>query len=459
MTLKLGKPPISSGRKANDQSLFSGLWIRWSALNPAERFVCANIVLMPAWWLAGLLDYMPELLLLCVVLYEWRRYGGLRPLKRPSLIVIAWLAFNAYYFIDAFLIFFDANPAIAAADIPRNFITINYLVKSLLDFSLPCLAWYIQSNNVRVRLEVIAWAVSVSVVQMLVTWLVVQFFPGAFDHPPRSLYGMLTGKSKDYVDGLGTNNYLLLYDQTKRYRFFFGNNQPCAAFLGFTGLLVLDIKNRFWSLLLIVGCIFLLSLSATRSVWLAFPAALIIGFLLKSSKVKGAWLVFALLAIVSFSTLSIPPITNLVFNTATDTATAVGEVRGGSTAGRLNVYKQTLQEIPNKPFFGHKVEGEKVTTTVGNDPFGPEVGSHSFILGVLLYRGGLVGFGLFATFWGSLIFWFHNTRFNRPTNWFSEILLFSLQLNVTGLQLTMTMGILMLMMLRKPALNLNRNAF
>lgn len=458
MTLKLSNLAVSSGRKAKDESLFSGLWLRWSALNPAERFVCANILLMPAWWLAGLLDYMPELLLAGVVLYEWRRYGGLRLLKRPSLIVIAWFAFNAYYFIDAFLIFFDANPAIAAADVPRDFITVNYLIKLLFDFSVPCLAWYIQSNNVRVRLEVVAWAVSASIVQMLVTWLVIQFFPGAFDNPPRSLYGMLTGKSKDYVDGLGTNNYLLLYDQTKRYRFFFGNNQPCAAFLGFAGLLVLDIKNRFWSLLLIVGCAFLLSLSATRSVWLALPAALIIGFLLKSSKVKGAWLVFALLAIVSFSILSVPPVSNFVFNTATGTATAIGDVRGGSTAGRLNVYKQTLQEIPNKPFFGHKVEGEKVTTTVGNDPFGPEVGSHSFILGILLYQGGLVGFGLFVTFWASLIFWFYNTRDSRPATWFSQMLFFSLQLNVTGLQLTMTISILILMMLRKPALNLNRSA-
>lgn len=448
----------SSNQKAEDESLFWGIWLRWSALNAAERLVCANIILMPVWWFVGLSDYMPLLMLIGISLHEWRRHGRLR-LKNPSLVVITLFAFYGYYFIDQFLLFFNAHPSVELASNGVKSITLNNLVKSTFDFSLPCLIWYIQSNNVRVRQEVVAWACSVSAVQMLMFWIAVQFvFPGAFYPPPRSLYGILTGKSQNYVDGLGANNYLMLYDEG-RFSFFFGNKQPCAAFLGFVGLIALDIKNRFWSLLLLAASIFLLTLPATRSLWVALPIVVFFRFLLSTSKFGGTWFLLALIAALSFTTLSVPPVTNLIFNALTDTATAVEEYRPGSTAGRSQVYKETLEDIPNKILFGHKVEGEGVSTIHGTG-MGPKIGSHSFILGELLYKGGLVGFGMFATFWVVLFLWFYQTRFGRPECWFPVMLLYTFMCAVTWIHFTMSMGILVCMMLRKPAMkSLKRNAY
>lgn len=456
MTSNLYKPV--SSRKADEESLFSGIWIRWSALNAAERLVCANIVLLPVWWFVGLLEYTPLLLLLGIALYEWLRYGKLR-LKRPRLEVVALFAFFAYYFVDAFLIFHNAHPSVHLPPGDVRDITLNELIKAFFEFSIPCLVWYIQSNNVRVRLEVVAWACTVSVIQMLVFWLLVQFvFPGSFDNPPPSLYAILTGKPKEYVDGLGSANYLQFYDADGRFIFFFGNNQPSATFLGLASLVALDVKNRFWSLLLLGGCIFLMSLTATRSVWVALPIVVLVYFLLTSGKFGGAWLVFALIAVVSFSTLSLPPVTDLVFNAYSGTATAVRDVRPGSSEVRNEIYKQTLKQIPDKLLFGHKVEGERVVTTVA-DGTGPAIGTHSFILGDLLYKGGLVAAGIFATFWASLIIWFYNTRVGRPTCWFPILLFFSLTSTVSFLHWMLPICTLLCMVIRRPTMNHNRNAF
>lgn len=440
MTQKLYRS-VSSGQKAKDESLFWGIWLRWSALSAAERLICANITLLPVWWAVGLIRYLPLLILASIVLYDWWRDRGLS-LKPPSMVVIALFVYSAYNFIDTFLLFFDAYPSL---DLPLNFaVKSTDLVKSAFGFSLPCLVWYVQSNNIRVRLEAIVWACSVSIIQMLVFWVLVQFvFPGAFDQSTRSLFAILTGKQDESEDA-----FLLFYKEG-RFRFFFNHNQACAAFLGFTGLLALELKNRFWSLLILVACVFLLSLSATRSVWVAFPIAVFIRFLFTTGKVGGTWFLCTLLAIASFVTLSLPPITNLVFNTYTGTATAVGDARAGSTEIRSRIYTQTLEEIPEKPLFGHKVV-DSITRLSGEEGVG--AGSHSFILGDLLYKGGLVGFGLFVTYWTSLLLWFYNTRAGRPVSWFPVMLFFSVISGVTTFQWTMDMGILICMALYRPAI-------
>jgi len=453
MTQNLYKPR-SSALKAEDENLFSGVWLRWSALNNAERLVCANIVLLPVWWAMGLLSYLPELTMLGIAIYEWRRYGRLR-LKYPSLVVIALFAYYAYGYIGTLLFTLDAYPFVELP--PDAVIEPLDFVKSAFSFAFPCLVWYVQSTNVRVRLEVVAWACSVSVVQMLLFWLVVQFlFTGAYNHPPRSLYGILTGKNIGYVPGSGKGNYLIFYEEG-RFQFFFNHYQSCAAFLGFVGLLALDIKNRFWSLLLLVGCFFLMILVASRSVWLAFPVAVFIRFLFTTGKVGGSWLLFALIAIVSFVTLSLSPVTDLIVNTYTGTKTAVGDYRQGSTQARAEVYQETLARIPDKLLFGHKVEGPATSNdNAGGE--GPAVGSHSFILGGLLYKGGLVAAGFFVTFWASLIMWLYNTRVGRPMSWLPVMLLFSLLLAVTELQFTITMGIVVCMILRRPAIKYFRRS-
>jgi len=56
----------------------------------AERFVCANIILIPVWWVVGLYKYMALLLLLGVA--GMAAIRELR-LKRPILPVV-WLAWR-----------------------------------------------------------------------------------------------------------------------------------------------------------------------------------------------------------------------------------------------------------------------------------------------------------------------------------------------------------------------------
>lgn len=443
MTQKLYKP-VASSWKPQDDSPFSGIWIRWSALNIAERFVCANITLLPVWWVLGLFGYMSVLILMSIVLYEWRYHGGLR-LKSPSLAVIALFAYYAYNYLDTFLLFFDAHPLAA---LPSDAIKKpDDLVQSALSFVLPCLIWYIQSNDVRVRLKVVAWACSVSIVQMLIGWLLFQFvFPGAFEPPPLSLYGMLTGKGA-YLRGSGRGNYLTFYEDG-RLQFFFNGYQSCSIFLSFIGLLALNLKNRLWSLLLLVACVFLAVLVGSRSVLLAFPAALFIHYLFMATKVKETWLLFALVAMISFITLSVPPVTNLVFGAYTGTTTSVNGLRPRSSEVRGEIYQETLERIPDKLLLGHKVEGQNtLSNALKTDP---KLGSHSFILGDLLYQGGLVSLVLFMTFWVSLMTWLYNTRVGRPTCWLSIMVLFILVLAVTDFVLTISMGILVCMTLRRP---------
>ena len=431
------------------EKLFVGIFLRWNALTFTERVVCANIVLLPVWWFMGITDYLIVLLSLGIVFYEWRHYGKLS-LKRPSWAVIALFAFYAYEYIDTVMLSIDGYFSI---DIPSDLeLNPNSLIKSLFVFAVPFLVWYIQSNNSKVRLEVVAWACSMSVIQMLLGWLIFQFaFPGWIDNPPRTFYAILTGK-KSFTPGDvgGWGNYLAFYDE-ERVRFFFSHYQAAAAFLSFVSLIAVELKNRLWSCLLVTGCIFAIILIGSRSVWLALPAAVSLRFFLTLVKLRLTALAFAFLAIFSFATLSITPVSNMIFATYTDTATAVANARAGSTEARSKVYKATLEKIPDKPIFGHKVEGpparEGPSVFVLNPP---RIGSHSFILGELLYKKGLLGLGIFTTFWTSLLIWFYETRKGRPMCWFPILALFSFQSVVTILQFSMVTGTLLCMLIYQP---------
>ena len=451
MTQILTKPNYPQPQPPPEK-LFRGIFLRWSALTVTEKVVCANIVLLPVWWYVGITNYMLLFLSLGIVVYEYRRYGTVR-LQRPSWPVIALFAFYAYDYIDTVMLSLDVYSSI---DIPSDLeLNPNSTIKSLFVFAIPFLVWYIQSNKIRVRLEVVVWACSVSVIQMLLGWLIFQFaFPGWVNHPPRTLYAILTGK-KGFTPGDvgGWGNYLAFYDE-QRVRFFFGHYQAAAGFCGFVSLIALEVKNRVWSCLLLAVCIFLIILTGSRSLWLALPPALFIRFFLTLVKLRLTALVFALLAIFSFTTLSLPPVTNLIFNASENTASSVANARAGSTEGRSKVYKATLKNIPNKPIFGHKVlgpparEGPSVFVL---DP--PRIGTHSFILGTLLYRKGLLGMGIFATFWISLLVWFYETRIGRPRCWFPILALFSLQSVVTILQFSMIAGTLLCILIRQPSQN------
>lgn len=78
--------------KSEDGKLFSGIWIRWRALSVAERLICTTIALIPVWWFLGITQFIPILLLLGIVLYDWWHKGEIR-LKRPTALVIALFAF------------------------------------------------------------------------------------------------------------------------------------------------------------------------------------------------------------------------------------------------------------------------------------------------------------------------------------------------------------------------------
>jgi len=99
---QLYKPKSSVRKAAGVDNLFSGIWIRWQAMTVAERFVCANIILIPVWWVVGLYEYMALLLLLGVAVTNGGN-GELR-LKRPILPVVALLAFGTYQLKNSVLL-------------------------------------------------------------------------------------------------------------------------------------------------------------------------------------------------------------------------------------------------------------------------------------------------------------------------------------------------------------------
>lgn len=454
MTQKLLYSKISLP-KIKDERLFSGIWLRWNALTKAEQFICANIVFFPVWWMIGIIAHMFTIFLLIALFQEWRQYGRIK-FKTPHLFVIAFFAYYFYDYLDTWLIYFDLYPSI---NLPSTWTrNPNNLVKATLQFSLPCLIWYLQSHNIKVRKEPIIWACSVSVVIMLMMWVGVEFaMPTAFNSPPRTLYAILTKKNPVYEYGSamgdGAGNYLLIKEEG-RYRFFFDHYQTCAIFLGFVGLLALDLKNRLWSILLLIACCFLMGVTGARAVWIAFAPAVFLHLLLNSFKTKGIWLLFAGLALCSFIFLSLPFVTNLALDTVQGTKQSIAMARPGSTEARSKVYQETLNKIPEKPIFGYKVEGEEARQgpslyTEG----GPAIGSHSFILGTLFYQKGILGATLFGTFWVSLFFWMYQTRRGRPLSCFLILIMLTITSSVSIIHLTMTTSVLLCMVIRQPTRN------
>jgi hypothetical protein len=391
-----------SVREAQTDKLFSGIWIRWRAMTVAERFVCANIILIPIWWVVGLYQYMPLLLLLSVALYEWRKYGELR-LKRPNLPVVALLAFGTYQVVK--LLFYYYSPE--RRGISR--VIIKWFCPALL-------LWYIQSNKIRIRIEVVAWACTVSVVQMIGFWLLLQFvLPETIFGSARlpTLFALLTSQGlKDNFNRLAPYQGSGALDALNRFSLFFVSPEVFGVVAGFIGLVALEIKNRRWSLLLFLACVFLIVLSATRAVWVAFPLVVGLRYLFNTlGKSKGPAIIFALIAVASFTTLSLPQVTGLVLDKFTYTTQSIAELRQNSTGDRLEVYRQTWKAIQENPLWGHISTGPAISLNSENYNV---VGSHSIILGRLLYSSGLVGTVIFIVFWISLFIWFYKTRAGRP---------------------------------------------
>ncbi|MEO1378545.1 MAG: O-antigen ligase domain-containing protein, partial [Cyanobacteria bacterium J06635_10] len=315
-----------------------------------------------------------------------------------------------------------------AEGIRLNFNAVIAPLNNIVCFGL--LLWYIQDRKIRIRISVVFWSFSVVTAIMLLMWGVIYFGLNQADYlPPRSIYGLLTGKGSIYQPGDGNSNYLMPYFPTDesigglvRYLYFFSGPEALALVMAFVSLLSLDIKNRLWSFILLFGSVFLLLTSGTRSVWVSLPIVLVLRYLLTNGKIFGPAFVCGLFAIISFASLSVPVISNTVIDKVMNTAEATANARADSTEVRSEIYRLTMKSIENASHsqlvFGHVVNGEGVLP--GYKP--AKVGTHSFILGSLLYRGGLLGTGFFLTFWISLLLWLYKTRYGRPSCLFIFVL-------------------------------------
>lgn len=433
-----------STKMTDSDSLFSGILIRWGTLTLSEKVVCAYITLIPLWWMWGWRFYF-VFLVAGILIHEWLEKREIR-LQRPSVSVIGIVGYGLYVFIVRY--FYGE-----AEGVRLNFNAVIAPLNNVVCFGL--LLWYVQDRKIRVRLSVVFWSFSIVIAIMLATWVVIYFGLNQADYiPPRSIYGLLTGKSGEYEPGDGNSNFLMPYFPTDesigglvRYVYFFPGPEALALVMAFVSLLSLDIKNRFWSFLLLFGSIFLLLTSGTRSVWVSLPIVLALRYLLTTGKVFGPAFVCGLLAIVSFSSLSVPVISNTVIDKVTNTAEATANARADSTEVRSEIYRLTMEgieEASNSQFiFGHVVTGEGVLP--GYKP--AKVGTHSFILGTLLYRGGLLGTGFFLTFWISLLWWLYKTRYGRPSCLFM-LVLFSLTFITMELEMPVMPITLLCVMLR-----------
>lgn len=404
------RPQPTVTATASNRQLFIWCWMRWGALTAGERFVCVFIMLIPLLWVLGIYKYMTFLLLLCIALYEWQRYGEIR-LKLPNMPVVALFGFGVYQTAQILLNY----SAPGRGSVSSVFLTW---------FSYALLLWYIQSNNIKLRIEAIAWACTVSMVQMLGFWFLLQFvLPTSMFQPPTipTLFGLVTGK------GVAEGNVLAPYegDLAGYYRLslFFVSSQFFALVVGCIGLVALEIKNRIWSLLLLAACVFLIVISLSRGVWIAFPIAVWLRYLFSAySQPRNRLILFTVMAIVCFATLSIAPITHFLISSYTDITAQVSQFRAESTQWRAEIYRQTWEAFQANPLWGHVGKGQPVSMAGGEANV---IGSHSIILGNLLYGNGLVGTGIFAVFWISLFVWLYQTRSERPLACFCVLIMFT----------------------------------
>jgi hypothetical protein len=368
-------------------------------------------------------------------------YHGNLGLKRPTLATWALLTFSLYVFINSNLR--------APEFIPSSLVNPIWIFAALT-------LWYIQSNDIRIRPAVMAWAFSVSIVQMIVFWLVIHFVLSEPTYAPyRTIIGLLTDKSQKFIPGTGNANYLRPYDPEAkgfggfaRCAFFFSHPFPCVLVVGFAALLSLDMKNKFWAMYMTLGCSFLLFLTQTRSAWIAFPVMLVIRYFSNRSKV----VLFTLISVVSFGVLSLPTITDALSGKYTNAIEATSNFRRDSSEVRSLIYKRTWEHLPEELLWGHGINGP--TVLPGFDA--GRIGSHSFFLGTLLYKSGLLGTAIFTTFLVSLLRWLAKTKTGRPRCCFLIFIYFGMNLLFEEPEMVAILLVLLCTLLREPEIVLPR---
>jgi O-Antigen ligase len=408
-------------KKQDKDRLFNGIWLRWQVLTQAERVVCLGILLIPLWWVIGWGNIL-FLWVIGIAIYELGFYRKIR-LSRPSLEVIAIIIFSFYTTISVVL----NSPEIA----PRT----------LIDpfFKWGCgglLLWYIQSHQIRVRLEAIAWAFSVVICMMLVWWSFFRFILSEpYYTPPPTLYALILDKGAYDPWELGSvSNFLVPYYTNRigfgglaRYTFFFPHPTVSSFAIGFMGLIALDLKNRLWSLPLVTACGFLILICQTRNAWLSLSIVLVIRWLFTFGNTQGLKILFILFAIISFMTLSIPSITDYINDNYNNTVETTSNFRKDSTEIRSLTYQRTWESFIEDPLLGHGINGASL---LPGYEFGT-IGTESFILGTLLYKSGLLGSGVFITFFTAFVARLYKTREDRPLCCFLMLLYLSIASLVT----------------------------
>ncbi|MGF1482645.1 MAG: hypothetical protein ACFB4I_24750, partial [Cyanophyceae cyanobacterium] len=91
-----------------------------------------------------------------------------------------------------------------------------------------------------------------------------------------------------------------------------------------------------------------------------------------------------------------------------------------------------IAQSSNRQFLlGYVTTGKTVLT--GYDP--ARIGSHSFWLGTLLYRSGVIGTLIFLTFWLSLIWYIYRDSCRKPPVCLLTFVLLSLALTVMEIEM------------------------
>lgn len=418
-----------------EKALVSRGLLRWQLLTQAEQYVAALILTIPVFWLLGIWKFFMAIAGFTPVVYDAWKNGGVR-LKRPSLPVVSLLAYGFCRMST------EVYYAVYIADsLPSP----NFMIWVFSGTLAPALLlWYIQSHKIRVRIKVVAWSCSVIIGLMILFFLIINFaWHQAPYNPPRSLYGLLTGKSTVFIPGAGNANYLIPYFSTDesflpglvRYLYFFQGPEALALFLGFVSLIALDLKERLWAITLVTFCSFLLLTSGTRSVAGSLPLVYLVYYASIFFKKFGVWAVSGLIAIACFLLLSVPPITHVLINTTSETSTSIANTRADSTEVRNEIYRRTWEEVVDGTYleylFGHF--GPTETVLPGYAP--AQIGSHSFYLGSLLFNSGLVGSSFFLLYWFSLIFFVLSAGRKVPSSSLAILTLFTLTFCVMEIEL------------------------
>ncbi|MEH1801557.1 MAG: O-antigen ligase family protein [Nostoc sp.] len=412
---------FTSKTNSSSQKLFSNILIRWQVLSHAEKVVYLGIILIPLWWVISW-GMMLFFWVIGIAIYELYNYKIIR-LSKPSLEVIAILLFSFYRIVSL---------AVNSEDI-----TLRLLLDVLLNFgSAGLLLWYIQSQKIRVRLEVVTSAFFIVICLMLVWWAFFHFvLSEPYYTPSKTLYALFMDKGVYHPNQLGSvGNFLVPYYPADkgfaglaRHTFFFPHPTVSSFVIGFAGLTFLDIKNRYFSLVLASICALLILIAQTRNAWLALSTVLIIRWLFVSGKERGITFLIMLFAITIFTTFSIPQVTDYVTETYTHSIEATNNLRKESTEGRQLIYERTWEQFLEEPLVGHGVNGAAV---VPGYEFA-KIGTESFILGSLFYKSGLLGTGVFIIFFISFLAQLYKTRHDRPICCFMMLLYLTLASSVT----------------------------